>query len=535
MAKRRSSTGAKRRRNSSNVVESVTTLTTTSTTTRSLLTTTSGEFTEEVSTTTTTTVAEGDELQIADCCHHTHPWKTFDFEQVRSSARFAYLADPYMRRGYSIQKRRRDVFLSLFACHNETVNVWSHLLGGILFVVLFFSWYVESEPTVRMSQMAHDSFESLTHHLHEITIEAKKYSDVLSEEAAALRWRSQAAAENLALRLSSLPADLRAEMLRQQSVLGVWLAEEKAAAEAAIHSFEKQGADWLRRTAVVEWISMHAKSNDTNIDMDQLTQVLRDKLSSFIPRDFEARRAAAALRGWLADERRTIENLLFRFDPQSTSTPVWPVLVFCFGGVMCLGCSAVYHWWLGYCRHYHDTLCRVDLAGISFMIWGSCVPLIYYVFYEDDFWRNLYLVVTTVLCGATLAFCALPADLLHRVKGPRVLSYVAAGAFVIAPLIHSIIRWGAHSDQVRRYLNDGYLALVGFLYVLGAVIYISRFPERFFPGTFDLLFASHQIWHALVFLAAYVHYFGAVELYLWRVEKELHSSEILMNASGLLG
>jgi adiponectin receptor len=112
-----------------------------------------------------------------------------------------------------------------------------------------------------------------------------------------------------------------------------------------------------------------------------------------------------------------------------------------------------------------------------------------------------------------------------------VCAYLAAGAFVVAPLIHSIVRWGIHSDQVRMYVNDGYLGLVAFLYVLGAYIYISRFPEKLYPGRFDLLFASHQIWHALVFAAAYVHYFGAVELYLWRVELELQSSLTINGSS----
>jgi channel protein (hemolysin III family) len=476
------------------------------------------------------TIEAAEDLTLAECCHHTHPWKTFDFEQVRNSARFAYLADPLMKTGYSIQKRRRDVVLSLFAFHNETINVWSHLLGGILFIVLFYSWYIEAEPTVRLGQFAHDSFDNLALRMTEISSEAKKYSNALTKEAEAFRLQSQTLAETLAIRIASVPTEFRAEMSHQKDVFSTWLREERVAVESAIHTLERKGGEWLRRVAILEWIAVHTVSSE-NADMEQLTRVLKEKLSAFIPKDFEARRAAAALRGWLEDERRTIENLLFRFDPQSTSTPVWPVLIFCFGGVMCLGCSAVYHWWVGYCRHYHDALCRVDLAGISFMIWGSSVPLIYYVFIDDEFWRNAYLGGATVLCGATLAFTALPADVLHRVKVYRVLAYLAAGAFVVAPLIHSICRWGLYSEEVRRYVNDGYLALVGFFYVFGAFIYVSRIPEKYYPGKFDLVFASHQIWHALVFAAAYVHYFGAVELYLWRVEKELTGNVVGANVS----
>lgn len=55
-----------------------------------------------------------------------------------------------------------------------------------------------------------------------------------------------------------------------------------------------------------------------------------------------------------------------------------------------------------------------------------------------------------------------------------------------------------------------YLILMGVMYVGGALLYAARFPERFFPGRFDYLLSSHQIFHILVFSAAIVHYKGVM-------------------------
>lgn len=48
---------------------------------------------------------------------------------------------------------------------------------------------------------------------------------------------------------------------------------------------------------------------------------------------------------------------------------------------------------------------------------------------------------------------------------------------------------------------------MGAIYIAGALCYIVHFPERFFPGKFDIWFNSHSIFHIFVFLAAMSFYF----------------------------
>jgi len=85
---------------------------------------------------------------------------------------------------------------------------------------------------------------------------------------------------------------------------------------------------------------------------------------------------------------------------------------------------------------------------------------------------------------------------------------------------------------------------MGALYIIGAVIYAMRIPERFFPGKCDIWvsfrsnftlpctllhrnntdstiiveqFQSHQIFHVFVIVAAFVHYHGITEMAMYRM------------------
>lgn len=85
----------------------------------------------------------------------------------------------------------------------------------------------------------------------------------------------------------------------------------------------------------------------------------------------------------------------------------------------------------------------------------------------------------------------------------------------IVPAIHYGITEGWFSQVSKASL--GWLVLMGLLYILGAMFYALRVPERWFPGKCDIWFQSHQIFHVLVIVAAFVHYHGISELASYRV------------------
>ena len=70
-------------------------------------------------------------------------------------------------------------------------------------------------------------------------------------------------------------------------------------------------------------------------------------------------------------------------------------------------------------------------------------------------------------------------------------------------------------------MSVNYILTMGSLYLLGAVFYVQRIPERWAPGYFDYWLHSHQIFHCLVLSAALIHLYGVIEAYgFWTVVRQ---------------
>ena len=133
----------------------------------------------------------------------------------------------------------------------------------------------------------------------------------------------------------------------------------------------------------------------------------------------------------------------------------------------------------------HDFIClRLDYCGIAMLIMGSFVPWLYYGFYCHYQPKIIYLTVVTVL-----GFFSIVTSLWDKFSTPQ-LRPVRAGVFMafglsgVIPAIHYVCMEGWFNDISRASL--GWLVLMGLLYILGAMFYALRIPERWFPGKFDL-------------------------------------------------
>ena len=56
-------------------------------------------------------------------------------------------------------------------------------------------------------------------------------------------------------------------------------------------------------------------------------------------------------------------------------------------------------------------------------------------------------------------------------------------------------------------------AVGGVVYIVGAIIYAMRIPEKFFPRKFDLVGSSHQIFHLAVLGGFTIMFVDSVRLY----------------------
>ncbi|CAG8816519.1 6616_t:CDS:2, partial [Racocetra persica] len=91
----------------------------------------------------------------------------------------------------------------------------------------------------------------------------------------------------------------------------------------------------------------------------------------------------------------------------------------------------------------------------------------------------------------------------------RTSLFLAMGLSAVVPLAHGITLYGI--DACFKAISLNYVLSMGALYVIGALFYGARVPERWYPGTFDIFGSSHQIFHLFVVAAALVHYFGVTQ------------------------
>jgi len=89
---------------------------------------------------------------------------------------------------------------------------------------------------------------------------------------------------------------------------------------------------------------------------------------------------------------------------------------------------------------------------------------------------------------------------LPKYRSFRGMLFASFGMTGIFPFLHALYKngWQHSMENGQMHL----LLLMGLLYGIGVSFFITRFPECVWPGKFDLLFHSHQIFHIFVVAAA---------------------------------
>ena len=188
----------------------------------------------------------------------------------------------------------------------------------------------------------------------------------------------------------------------------------------------------------------------------------------------------------------------------------WPIFVFIICAIICLGCSTVYHVFHEISANVSAFLSRLDYAGVSLLIAGSCYPPVYYIFYCEPLFTTIFLFGITTI--SIIVFVATLQPGFHSAKYQTVrgLLYLALGLTAATPFLRFLI----HYDRVAAFMSCiPYFAMMGVCYVGGVLIYIWKIPERWAPGYFDIYGQSHQIWHFMVLSAALFHYLGVMDSY----------------------
>ncbi|KAG0499161.1 hypothetical protein HPP92_003852 [Vanilla planifolia] len=297
----------------------------------------------------------------------------------------------FIRRYYRSQWPISHAFLSLFSWHNETINVWTHLLGFLLFLGL----------TVK--------------HL----MDMPQVADLLGH----LSWSISA----------------------------------KEAENASLN----QGSFFSMALPLVTLDRFAANSGDAPLD----------------------------------------------------TAPRWPFLVFLAGSMLCLLTSSLCHLLCCHSRRLNFLLVRLDYAGIAVMIAASFFPPISYAFLCAPRWGVLYLSAISALAVLAVLSLLAPEATPGSRRAFRAMVFCALGLSGIVPAVHiAAVNWA----EARRAKTMAWEAAMGLSYLVGTGFYVSRVPERWRPGKFDVAGHSHQIFHVFVLAGAAAHYVAALLFMEWR-------------------
>ncbi|XP_034127184.1 adiponectin receptor protein isoform X2 [Drosophila guanche] len=188
---------------------------------------------------------------------------------------------------------------------------------------------------------------------------------------------------------------------------------------------------------------------------------------------------------------------------------------FFIGAIVCLGFSFAFHTLSCHSVEMGRLFSKLDYCGIALLIMGSFVPWLYYGFYCHYQPKVIYLSVVSVLGVLSIVVSLWDKFSEPALRPLRAGVFMSFGLSGVIPAIHYSVMEGWFSQMSRASL--GWLILMGLLYIIGALLYALRVPERWFPGKFDIWGQSHQIFHILVIAAAFVHYHGISEMAMYRV------------------
>ena len=202
-------------------------------------------------------------------------------------------------------------------------------------------------------------------------------------------------------------------------------------------------------------------------------------------------------------------QLLHRY-PTATASDITAFSTFLLSAVTCLGLSATYHTISNHSHRIAKFGNQLDYLGIIILVVGSYLPTVHYGFHQCHPSLGRIYSAMMLLHGAACTVVTLKPRFRTPTYRPfRAGMFVLLGVSGMIPVVHGMRLYGGAAVLDAR-IGLRWVLAEGAMYILGAGIYAARVPERWVPGRFDLVGASHQIFHCFVVAAAVAHLKGLV-------------------------
>lgn len=207
----------------------------------------------------------------------------------------------------------------------------------------------------------------------------------------------------------------------------------------------------------------------------------------------------------------------------SSNSDIFIASMFFFAAAKCLVCSTMWHTFNSIAQQtLMERFACVDYTGISLLVAASIMTTEYTAFYCEPASRWFWICTTFVLgVGGTILPWHPTFNRADR-SWARVLFFVSLSATGFLPVVQLVSARGAHwALYFYAPITKSLLVYLG-----GAILYASKAPERWFPGMFDYVGGSHNIWHIAVLGGILFHYCAMQEFFSVAFKRRVDSCSV---------
>lgn len=248
-----------------------------------------------------------------------------------------YLKDnEYIKDGYLINCHSLKLVLrSLFVCSNETINIWSHLLGCIISIslIIFIAMFLKTSKIKELTQIGYENL-------------LNKINETIIPWSFRLKLHKKNVMDSINQNVSSIIDDIISNTDNLTTNCGT-----KSTVVSIIENFI-----YSTKTLINKIVNICSEESNILEDITTKWESCVNKLLSLIKYNFN-------------DEIKG-ENI-----------GRWPLFIMLSAAIVCFGFSTSFHWFSIYSKEAYSFLCRLDYAGITFLIPGSCFPPYFYFYY----------------------------------------------------------------------------------------------------------------------------------------------------------
>jgi len=173
-------------------------------------------------------------------------------------------------------------------------------------------------------------------------------------------------------------------------------------------------------------------------------------------------------------------------------------LVFLLPSLGSMTSSTIFHIFRSISEPVYAAIAPFDFLFIAFVLVGMQIPLIYYAMYERPKARRGYFITLGLMLASAVTYIAIPKLILPGLRVLRTCIFVVLAVVALIARVHACLTSDKYPEAAKRCRSTMLEVFIAyFIAGITVIIYLFRFPERYYPGTFDNTLQSHILMHVL--------------------------------------